>query len=429
MKIRFSRYPGWVLLLVLLLPIVALADPDFKRLALDQEEQILEDRRHLHQYPELSLREFETQAYLLAALERIPGVTLVEGDWGTGVVAILEGGRPGPLVAWRTDMDGLPVTETTGLPFASTRRDTVKGGKQVGVMHACGHDCHMSAALGIIRALSEVRAEMPGRVLFIGEPAEEIGAGAKRLLRAGIFEDGRKPRVVLGMHVHPTLELGTVGFCPGWATGNVDRFRLVVKGDGGHGAYPHLGVDPVTLAARMVLAFQSLISREINVNSNAVISVGLIEGGAKSNVIPDEVVIEATVRTHDQDTRLLVKGKIERTVQGLAMAAGAPEPELDYHLGTIAGYNDPELVEQVRAVIRRQLGDGMDVRYVAGLGGEDFAYFGQRVPGFQYRVGVVSPDDPVMNLHKGDFDPDERALVISVEVGAAAIWDQLQRGQ
>jgi amidohydrolase len=418
------------IILSLLLVLIAVQSPlakapDFAKAAAALEEQTIADRRWLHEHVELSNREIETQAYLRSALSAIPGVELVAGDWGTGLVAILAGGKPGPLVAWRADMDGLPIREATGLPFASTRVDTLGNGRQVGVMHACGHDFHMSIGLNMLRALAKHRKKMPGRVLYISEPAEEIGAGAMQLLEAGIFEGGRLPKCAMALHVHPTFDTGEIGSCPGPSTANVDGFVLTVKGDGGHGAYPHRGVDPVTLAARIVLALQSIVSREIDVNSGAVISVGRIEGGAKSNVIPDEVIIEATVRSHDEQTRGALAEKIERTVMGLAAAAGAPEPELEYYLGTAAGYNDPELAAEARAVFRRIVGDHNDQQYQPQMGGEDFGYFGQRVPGFQFRLGVNPPGEPEMRLHRAGFDPDERALRLGVEVAASLVWDQL----
>ncbi|MCA9728802.1 MAG: amidohydrolase, partial [Candidatus Eisenbacteria bacterium] len=374
----------------------------------------------------LSLHEFETQEWMRRALAEIPGVELVDGEWGTGVVALLRGAEPGPVVAWRTDMDGLPITEATGLGFACARRDTVAGGGEVGVMHACGHDFHMAIAVGMLRVLSGVRERLPGTVLLIAEPAEEIGAGASMLLEAGLFDDGRRPSCVLALHVHPTIASGRVGFCPGPSTANVDTAVLRVRGQGGHGAYPHKAVDPVSLAAEIVLAFESIVAREIDVNHPAVISVGKIEGGTKSNVIPDEVVLEATVRSHDEATRLLLQEKIARTVKGLAAARGAPEPVLDYQLGTPAGYNDPALVEQGRDVFREVVGAGNEIRYDTPMGGEDFAYYGREVPGFQFRLGVGRPDRE-MALHSGVFDPDEDVLPIGVHLAAALIWDQLHR--
>lgn len=402
-------------------------NPDFLHLASLETDQTLIDRRHIHENAELSLREFNTQEYLKYSLATIPGVREIEGEWGTGVIALLEGGLPGPVVAWRTDMDALPITEMTGLPFACSNTDTLSGGRITGVMHACGHDMHMAIALGMLRTLSTLRERLPGSVLFIAEPGEEIGAGARSLIDAGVFGQDRVPRCVLALHVHPTLPYGTVGSCPGWATGNVDGFRLKVLGDGGHGAYPHRGVDPVPIAAQMILAFQTIVSREIDVNHHAVISVGRISGGATSNVIPSEVVLEGTVRTHDDETRQRLKKLIARTVTGIAAAAGAPEPEQEYYFGTAAGYNHPELVQQVRSVFRELLGTEADVEYLPGMGGEDFGYFGRIVPGFQFRLGVARPDQEPQSLHTPVFDPDERALTLGIAISSAIIWDQLHQ--
>lgn len=422
------RLPLSLILALTLLGPATAAPPDFAQLAQRFEPQAVQDRRWLHRNAELSLREHQTQLWLRKTLADIPGVKLVEGDWGTGVVAMLEGGLSGPTVAWRTDMDALPITEETGLDFACTRRDTLSGGRQTGVMHACGHDMHMAVAVGMLRILSAVRDQLPGRVLFIGEPAEEIGAGALQLLEAGLFDEGRQPKCALALHVHPTIPYGKVGSRPGPSTANVDGFRLTVKGKGGHGAYPHKAGDPVSLAAKMILTFESIISRQIDVNRHAVISVGSIHGGSKSNVIPDEVVIEATVRSQDETTRQELKDRIEQTVMGLAESCGAPKPALEYYFGTAAGYNDPGLVAQCREVFVRILGKENEIVYDPPMGGEDFSYYGKEVPGFQFRLGVGRPDRE-MTLHRSDFDPDERAIGLGMRLAAELVWDQLARGK
>jgi len=412
--------------LVLIIATAAIAEPpDFQALAAKYETQAIADRRWAHEHAELSLKEVETHAWLRESLAGIPGVELVDGDWGTGVVGLLRGGRPGPVVAWRTDMDALPITESTGLPFACQRVDTLSSGRVTGVMHACGHDLHMAIALGLTRMLSELRVEMPGTLLLIGQPGEEIGAGAMELLEAGLFEDGRRPKCVLALHDHPTIPLGKVGSCPGPATSNVDGFQLTVKGRGGHGAYPHKAIDPVSLAAKMILSFETIVAREMDVNHPCVISVGRIEGGTKSNVIPDEVVLEATVRSRDDETRNALPEKIERTVKGLAAAAGAPEPILEYYMGTAAGYNDPELVAECRAVFRRVLGPENEIVYLPAMGGEDFSYYGREVPGFQFRLGIGRPDRE-MTLHRSDLDPPEEAIAIGMRVAAEVIWKQME---
>ncbi len=415
-------------LLALILAVSAIAErPDFEALAAKYEAQAIADRRWAHENAELSFKEFKTQAWLRENLLEIPGVELVDGEWETGVIAMLRGGKPGPIVAWRTDMDALPITEDTGLPFSCESVDTLRSGRVTGVMHACGHDLHMAVALGLTRMLSEVRGEMPGTLLLICEPAEEIGAGALTLLGAGLFEDGRLPKCALALHDHPTIPLGKVGSHSGPASANVDGFVLTVNGRGGHGAYPHKAIDPVSLAAKMVLAFESIVAREMSVNNPCVISVGRIEGGAKSNVIPDEVVIEATVRSRDDETRKALAEKIERTVNGLAMAVGAPEPLLEYYFGTAAGYNNPELVAECREVFRRVLGAENEIIYPAAMGGEDFSFYGREVPGFQFRLGVGRPDRE-MTLHRSDLDIPEEAIAIGMRVATEVVWDQMAEG-
>jgi len=404
---------------------VAAGPADLEKLTEGVLERATQDRRWLHQNAELSLREFQTQTWLRETLAAIPGVQLLDGNWGTGVVALLEGARPRPLVAWRTDMDGLPITETTGLDFACTRSDSLSNGTGTGVMHACGHDMHMAIAVGMLRVLSEVRAELPGSVLFIGQPAEEIGAGAAMLLEAGLFDGDRRPDCALALHVHPTIPFGQVGSCPGPSTANVDTFVLNVLGRGGHGAYPHESIDPVSLAAQMVLAFESIVSREMDVNHPSVISVGRIEGGSKSNVIPDQVTLEATVRSRDEETRQRLREKVERTVKGLATARGAPAPELEYQFGTPAGFNEPELVDACRAVFRRVIGERNEILYAPPMGGEDFAFYGKQVPAFQFRLGV-GRTERTMSLHRADFDPDERAIGLGIQLATELIWEQLE---
>ncbi len=402
--------------------------PGFAALADKFEAQTVEDRRWLHENPELSNRETQTQVFLRKALNEIPGIVIIEGDWGTGLVAELKGGKPGPRIAWRADIDALPITEETDLPFKSIKKDTLSGGREVGVMHACGHDLHMSIALGAIRCLAAVRDQMPGTLMLIFQPAEETGDGAQDMLAAGLFDGDRLPRCVLAFHDHPTIAYGQVGSCSGWSTANVDGFRLTVKGRGGHGAYPHRSIDPVTLAAKMVLAFNDIVAREIDVNHHAVISVGSIEGGAKSNVIPSEVKIAATVRTHDEETRLQIKKSIERTVKSLAQSVGAPAPDLKYYLGTPSGYNDPQLVSEVREVFSRVLGPENDITYLPGMGGEDFSRYGKVVPGFQFRLGVAPPgQEDTMSLHSSTFNADERSVRLGMELVAEVLWDQLNR--
>jgi amidohydrolase len=399
--------------------------PDFHALAAVAAEEAIADRRWLHAHPELALREHATRAFLRERLLAIPGVELVEGSWETGIVALLRGARAAPLVAYRADIDALPLTEATGLPFASTARDTL-GGREVGVMHACGHDLHAAMLLGLVRVLAGVRDRLPGSLLAVLEPAEEIGAGAPLLLAAGLFAGGRRPEAVFALHDHPTLPFGQVGYCPGRSSANVDDFRIRVIGKGGHAAYPHRAIDPVVIAAQMVIAFQSIVSREVDAARQAVITVGSIHGGTTSNVIPDAVDLHGTVRTLEPAVRSQVEAAVKRAARATAAAAGAAEPEIAYRLGTPSMMNDPALMESLRPVLERVAGRENVVRYEPALGGEDFAYYQEVVPGALFRLGVGRPDRE-MDLHSPTFDPDERAIPLGIELAAEIVWDRLAR--
>jgi amidohydrolase len=410
-------------LLVTALPLAATAGPDFEALTRARDGKLIEWRRWLHAHAELSLREGETQAWMRDRLLEIPGVRLVEGNWGTGLVAVLDGGKPGPLLAYRADMDGLPLTEATGLPFACTRTDTL-GGRDVGVMHACGHDLHMTMLLGVASAFSEVRADLPGRLMLVVQPAEEIGAGAASLIASGLFDGNRKPEAIFAIHDHPTLMFGQVGYCPGRSAAAVDAFQVKVLGRGGHGAYPHKTIDPVVIAAEMVLALQSIVSREVDAAEQAVLTVASIQGGSgATNVIPDFVELAGTVRTLEPAVRAQMQAALERTVKGIAAAHGAPEPEIVYTLGTPSVHNDPALVDDALPVFERVVGPGQVVRYAPALGGEDFSYYQEQIPGFIFRLGVGRPDRP-MALHNASFDPDERAIPLGVRLMSEVLWER-----
>jgi len=401
--------------------------PDFDSLARTRGAEAIAARRWLHQHAELSLREVETQRWMRAQIAAVPGIEIIEGNWGTGVVARLRGGLPGELVAYRADMDALPIQEETGLPFACTRTDTMADGRTVGVMHACGHDLHMAVLLGAARVLSDARATMPGSVLFIVQPAEEVGAGAAAMIDAGVFDNGRRPEAIFAIHDHSTIPYGEVAYCPGQASANVDEFRITVIGRGGHGAYPHKTIDPIVCASEMIIAFQSIVSREIDSARSAVITVGSIHGGITSNVIPDSVNLRGTVRSIDPDVRMQLQAAVIRTAKGIAAASGAPEPRIDYVLGTPAMYNDPSLVEETVPTLRRIMGDANVKRYEPAMGGEDFSAFEKVVPGFMFRLGVGRPDRPDMTTHSPSFDPDERAIPLGVRLVSEVLWDRLNR--
>jgi amidohydrolase len=388
-------------------------------------ERTIADRRWMHQHPELSRREFRTQEYLRSRLLEIPGVELIEGKWGTGLVAVLRGGKPGPLVGYRADMDALPITEETGLPFASTAVDSLRG-REVGVMHACGHDLHCAVLLGIARVLSQARADLPGSVLFLLEPAEEVGEGAETLIKGGALAVAGRPVAIYAIHDNARQPYGQVGWCPGYASANVDDFRVRVIGRGGHGAYPHRTIDPVVIAAQMVLGLQSIRSREIDTTDRAVITVGTIHGGDASNVIPDEVELRGTVRSLDPEVREQIRSAVLRTVTGIASAAGAPEPDIHYGWGIPSVYNAPDLVEMTLPTLRRVLGEENVVQYEAGMGGEDFSLYQRELPGFIIRLGVGRPGRE-MTIHSSSFDPDERGIPLGVRVMSEVLWERAAR--
>lgn len=397
------------------------AGPDFEQLAGLEADSLISLRRWLHAHPELSMREYNTQERLRRELLAIPGVELVPGEWTTGLVAVLRGGRPGPLLAYRADIDALPLREDTGLTYASTVVDT-SGGRTLPVMHACGHDVHAAVLIGVARVFSRVREEMPGSVLFIVEPGEEIGAGARTLIEAGVFEKGGMPKAIYAVHDHPSILYGQVSYCPGRSAANVDEFVVRVVGKGGHGAYPHKTIDPVLIACDMVSAFQNIVSREVDAATSAVITVGSIHGGTTSNVIPEDVELRGTVRSLEPEVRELLKASVMRTAQGIAAAAGAPEPEIRYVFGTPSMYNDPVVGDPAVRVLQGVLGKENVIRYVPGMGGEDFSEFQKVVPGFMFRLGVGRPDRP-MNLHSAGFDPDERGIALGVRLVCEVMWD------
>jgi amidohydrolase len=433
---RFLRALGWSLLGIAALTFSAAGAasaqgarserPDFAALATRHAAESVADRQWLHRNPELSFREAKTQAYLRERLDAVPGLEPVAGEWATGLAYVLRGGRPGPLLAWRADIDALPIEEETGLPFASTARDTLRG-RDVGVMHACGHDVHAAVLLGIARSLAGARADLPGSVLFIVQPAEEIGAGADSMIRAGVLSKAGRPEAIFAIHANPTLLTGQVGYCPGWAAANVDDFRIRVLGRGGHGAYPHKTIDPVVIAAQMVLALQAIRSREVDTADHAVITVGSIRGGTTSNVIPDEVELHGTVRSLDPEVRAKIHDALLRTVKGIAAAAGAPEPEIRYGYGTPSLYNDPQEVGPAVEAMRAVLGADNVIEYESGMGGEDFSYFEKELPGFMWRLGVGRPGEEQV-LHSSTFNPDEQAIPIGIRLGCEVLWSRMLSG-
>ncbi len=374
-------------------------------LAEAQREFVLAARRHLHRHPELSFQEHETAAYVAAHLREMgytPKTGL--GRAGTGLIAVLEGSRPGPTLALRADMDALPVQELTDLPFRSMRD---------GVMHACGHDAHTAVLLGAARALMAAREEVPGRVVFLFQHAEESPpGGALELIAAGAL-DGVE--AVFGLHQGTDLNAGQMGFTAGPRQASADMFTLTVRGRGGHGAFPHRAVDAVQVAALVVTALHEIVSRRVPPLQPAVLSIGSIHGGTAPNVIAHEVTLTGTVRALDASVRDLMPAEIERVAHGVASAWGA-EVALDYRHGYPVLVNDPTMTEVARRAAEIALGpENVVMGLPPVMAGEDFAYYLERVPGCLATLGAGTPGVGARGpSHSGTFVLDEGALPCGV---------------
>ena len=372
-----------------------------KRIA-DDLERLEGLYKHFHTHPELSLQEEQTATRLAAELKTL-GFTVAEKVGGHGVVGVLKNG-PGPTVLVRTDMDALPVTERTGLPYASKVHVRDKNGNDVGVMHACGHDMHMTCWLGTARMLTGLKDRWSGTLVFIGQPAEEIGAGAKAMLADGLFQRFPKPDYCLALHCDAREAHGHISFTEGLALANVDSVDIIVRGKGGHGASPHMTVDPIVLAARIILDLQTLVSREINPTDPAVVTVGSIHGGTKHNVIPNEVKLQLTVRTTKDAVRKHVLEGIERIAKAAAVGARAPEPIVTVDPGefTPALLNDAALTRKTVSLFKELLGPERVHERPPVMGGEDFGRYGRAgVPIFLYFLGTVAPERVAESRREG----------------------------
>jgi hippurate hydrolase len=396
----------------------------------------------LHRNPELSLMEERTAGVIARELRAVGAEVTTGFGGGYGVVGVMRNG-PGPVVLLRADLDGLPVQEETGLPYASTRRTKNLAGQEVPVMHACGHDVHMTCLVGAARALAALKERWSGTLVLVGQPAEETGVGARVMLAAGLYRSFPKPDFAIALHDSATLPAGTVGVIEGFAMANVDSVDITVRGIGGHGAYPHTTRDPVVLAARIVLALQTIVSRENRPIDPVVITVGSIHGGTKHNIIPDEVKLQLTVRSYADDVRARTLEAIRRVCRGEAIASGLPEDrmplvtvsETEY---TPATFNDPALTRRLRGTFERWLGAANVKSIDAEMGGEDFGRFGrttERVPISLFRVGAVAPEAvaestrtgrPLPSLHSSKFAPvPEPTLKTGVTALTAAALELL----
>lgn len=383
--------------------------------------RVVAHRRDFHAHPELSNRELRTSGRVAGALREL-GLEVRTGLARHGVVGLLRGGAPGPVVAVRADMDALPIAESTRLPFAST---------QAGVMHACGHDGHMAIALGTAEVLAGLRRELRGSVLFLFQPSEEgppagERGGAELMIAEGALREPA-PEAIYGLHVTPALEAGRAGFVPGPAMAAIDRFRIVIRGRMSHGAMPHKGVDAVVVAAECVLALQTVRSRRVDPIQPVILSIGTVQGGSRDNITAGEVHLAGTLRTLDEGVRAQAKAAMHELLGGVTAAHGA---SFDLHFGEAAPavFNDPALADSASASLRKALGSAAVSRVAPWLVSEDFACYQKVIPGFFFFLGVAEPSKGTpAGLHTPDFDLDERALGVGVEAMTTLVLDHLDR--
>ena len=359
----------------------------------------------LHANPELGFHEQRTGGVLAAKMKAL-GYEVTTGVGGTGVVAIMKNGA-GPTVMMRTELDALPVQEKTGLPYASKVRTQNAAGETIPVMHACGHDLHMASWFATARLMAENKDKWQGTLMFVGQPAEELVSGAAAMLKDGLFTRFAKPDYALSLHDEAALPAGTVGYHPGYFRASADSVDVTIFGQGGHGAAPHDSRDPVVMAARFVLAVQTLVSRENNPMDPAVITVASIHGGTGYNIIPDQVKLQLTVRAFSPQARAKLLKGIEREAKGIAVAANAPkEPEVKLAAGTDAVYNDPALTNHMADVLRAALGPDKVVEMPAKMTSEDFSQYGLAgAHAVLLHVGAVDPVKLAMAKQSGTILP------------------------
>jgi amidohydrolase len=371
--------------------------------------------KHLHAHPELAFSEIETSARLAKELKAL-GFEVTTKVGGHGVVGVFKNGE-GPTVLVRTDMDALPVTEDTGLPFASKVRVRDKDGNDVGTMHACGHDMHMTCWVGTARTLVALKDQWKGTLIFIGQPAEEVGGGARRMIEDGLFKRFPRPDYCLALHCDSRTPIGHIAYADGLLMANVDSVDITVLGKGGHGSAPHTTIDPIVIAARIVLDLQTLVSRETQPGEPVVITVGSIHGGTKHNIIPPECKLQLTVRTLKDNVRKQVLQGIARIAKAAADAAKAPTPivKIEQDDFTPAVYNNAALAQKTTAVFREILGKDKLHEISPVMGGEDFGRYGREgIPIFFYFLGTVPVErflaaenggEPLPSLHSDKYFP------------------------
>lgn len=381
----------------------------------DRREDLVRLRRDFHEHPELSFKEARTSTIVADRLEK-SGLQVQRNVGQTGVVAVLEGTKPGRTVLWRADMDALPIQEDNSYNFIS---------QNAGVMHACGHDAHTAIGLTVADILAKHRSELPGKVVFVFQPAEEVGQGALAMLKDGFLEKVQ-PDVSLGLHVGSLYKAGQAQVKAGPLMAAVDTLEMTIRGMGGHAAYPHMAVDPIVIACEIVVALQTLVSREVSPNSPAVITFGTIHAGTKDNIIPDEAKLTGTLRTFEPELRQYL---LQRIGEMSSMLAKAMRAEASFR--TVAGcpavVNDAEIAEKVRQSAERAIGAENVVEAEPRMGSEDMSYFLNKVPGCFFNVGVGRPDKAATPHHSPLFDVDEAGLDVGVKVATQSILDLLEK--
>jgi amidohydrolase len=397
--------------------------------------ELFELYQHFHTHPELSFQEVETAARVAKELRAV-GVEVTEGVGGTGVVGVLKNGK-GPLVMLRTDLDALPVTELTGLAYASKVKVKDPGGVEVGVMHACGHDIHITNLVAMARYFSTHQDQWAGMLIFLGQPAEERGSGAKKMLDDKLFERFGKPDFALALHCDSNLASDQVGCRGGYMLANVDSVDITIRGRGGHGAMPHTTVDPIVTAAQLILSLQTIVSRETKPTDPAVVTVGSIHGGTKHNIIGDTCTLQLTVRSYSDSVREHLLKSIKIKAEAISAAAGAQKPLITISEGTPAMFNDEKLAARMSSLFQKEFGKEKVIPGEPSMGGEDFSQYGRAgVPILMFRVGTVEPArlerlkklDAVPSLHSPLFYPDaEPTLVTAAHSMIAATLELMKK--
>jgi len=443
MKLKTTFFAG-IAALAVAAP-AAVSAQDLRAGVAEDMPGLMELYRDLHANPELSFEEHKTAAKLAKRMRDL-GFEVTEGVGRTGVVSVMRNGD-GPTVLLRADMDGLPVVEQTGLPFASKVVATPASGVTTGVMHACGHDTHMAGFIGAAQQLVDHKDQWQGTLVMVLQPAEELGLGALAMLEDGLYTRFPKPDYALAFHdAAAPAPAGTIGFTPGYALANVDSVDITVKGVGGHGAYPHTTVDPIVLASNMVMQFQTIVSRNSSPLDPAVITVGSFHSGAKHNIISDEAKLQLTVRSYSDESRKLLLDGIRRVARGAAMTAGLPEElmpvvtvEDPY---TPSTFNDPDFTQARAAAFRDRFGEARVMEWPAVMGGEDFSQFRRAAPDdvesmIFWISGTPAPmlqalkedGTPLPSLHSPFWAPDAEAVIATgAEAMAGAAMDLMPRG-